>query len=80
MIQPQELYPGVSVATLSGMLSFKNHHYILHPHPHTVAKQLWGQPSLDGIIKALREVRMHPPTQTHPHSPPPTPTHTHTTV
>ncbi|XP_064382398.1 integrator complex subunit 9-like isoform X2 [Halichondria panicea] len=55
IIQPQELYPGVSVTTLSGMLSFKNNHHTLHPHPHPTNKTLWGQPSLEGIVKALRE-------------------------
>ena len=57
-IHPQELYPGVSVTTLSGMLSFKNNHHMLHPHPQPRGKQLWGQPSVDGIIKALRDVRL----------------------
>lgn len=54
-IHPQELYPGVSVSTLSGMLSFKNNHHVLHPHPQPRGKQLWGQLSVDGVIKALRE-------------------------
>ena len=53
---PQELYPGVSVTTLSGMLSFKNNKHILHPHPHPTGKQLWGQPSVDGLVQALKEV------------------------
>ena len=53
---PQEIYPGVSVTSLSGMLSSKNNKHVLHPHPVAVGKQLWGQTSVEATIQALREV------------------------
>ena len=54
---PQEIYPGVSVTSISGMLSSKNNKHVLHPHPVAVGKQLWGQTSVEATIQALREVR-----------------------
>ena len=53
---PQEIYPGVSVTSISGMLSSKNNKHVLHPHPVAVGKQLWGQTSVEATIQALREV------------------------
>ena len=54
---PQEIYPGVSVTSISGMLSSKNNKHMLHPHPVAVGKQLWGHTSVEATIQALREVR-----------------------
>ena len=53
---PQEIYPGISATSVSGMLSSKNNKHILYPHPLPQSKQLWGQPSVDAILHALREV------------------------
>ena len=53
---PQEIYPGVSVTTVSGILRSKNSRHVLHPQSLPTVKQLWGQPSAETIAQALREV------------------------
>lgn len=56
-LHPQEVYPGVSMTTISGMLSTKNNKHVLQPHAVTPGRQHWGRPSADTLVQALREVR-----------------------
>jgi integrator complex subunit 9 len=56
---PQEILPGVSATTVSGLLSSRNNKHTLQPHPpHQrphVSKLLWGELSADAVVQALRE-------------------------
>lgn len=52
---PQEIYPGVSVTSIAGLLSSKNNKHVLRADCVPVTKQLWGHPSVDNIAQALRE-------------------------
>ena len=53
---PQEVQPGVSMTSFSGMLSTNNNKHVLQPHPIPYGKQFWGKPSVEGVVQALREV------------------------
>ena len=54
---PQEIQPGVSVTSLSGLLSAKSNKHVLHlPSNGAVAKKLWGEPSPEGLVQTLKEL------------------------
>ena len=58
---PQEIFPGVSVTSVLGLLSSRDNQHTLmplpasHGRPQTVVKQLWGELSAEAVVQALRE-------------------------
>ncbi|CAI8036306.1 Integrator complex subunit 9 [Geodia barretti] len=57
---PQEIFPGVSVTSVLGLLSSRNNQHTLaplppHHRPHTVGKLLWGELSIEAFVQALRD-------------------------
>ena len=55
-LHPQEVYPGITMTTISGLLSTRNNKHVLQPHTVAQGKQHWGKPSTDAIVQALKEV------------------------
>lgn len=61
---PQEILPGVSATTITGLLSSRDNQHILKPHPPQQyqplhIKLLWGELSVEAVIQALREVGVY---------------------
>ena len=58
---PQEIFPGVSVTSVLGLLNSRDNQHTLMPLPpqhsrsHTVSKMLWGELSVEGFVQALRD-------------------------
>ena len=66
---PQEIFPGVSVTSVSGLLSSRNNQHTLLPLPphaaaahrshHAADKLLWGELSVEAVVQALREASVY---------------------
>ena len=58
-LHPQEVYPGVSMTSFSGMLSTSNNKHLMKPHPLPQGKQFWGRPTVEAVVQSLKEVSSH---------------------